>query len=67
MFEHFVVVGLHPHADVSTIESAYAARKAWENEENKDTSYKGPSSPALEPQVRGMGMGMVRGWGGVLL
>eukprot|EP00897_Mesotaenium_endlicherianum_P000533 jgi/Mesen1/10480/ME000083S09993 len=61
-FEHFVVVGLHPHADVEATEAAFAARKAWEKAKARaekagdastpfDSEYRGPATPALEPQL----------------
>lgn len=58
LFEHFVVVGLHPDANLEVVEHAFARRKKWEreteNDENLDyriPQQQRPPEPTLEPQV----------------
>ncbi|KAL2609523.1 hypothetical protein R1flu_028096 [Riccia fluitans] len=57
LFEHFVVVGLHPNANVEATEIAFAKRKAWQRDSERsdwfggDTKNRGPSLPTLEPEV----------------
>ncbi|PHT80409.1 hypothetical protein T459_18461, partial [Capsicum annuum] len=58
LFEHFVIVGLHPDANLEDVEDAFARRKKWEVQlETSDMvdfrmlSNCGPSVPYLEPQV----------------
>ncbi|KAJ7527110.1 hypothetical protein O6H91_16G037400 [Diphasiastrum complanatum] len=54
IFEHFVVVGLHPATDGEATEAAFAKKKAWEKEREKLTvneQYRSPPLPTLEPQV----------------
>ncbi|XP_075100932.1 uncharacterized protein LOC107783660 isoform X3 [Nicotiana tabacum] len=58
LFEHFVIVGLHPDANLEDVEDAFARRKKWEVQlETSDMvdfrmlSNCGPSVPSLEPQV----------------
>ncbi|XP_049411105.1 uncharacterized protein LOC125874290 isoform X1 [Solanum stenotomum] len=58
IFEHFVIVGLHPDANLEDVEDAFARRKKWEVQlETSDMvdfrmlSNCGPSVPSLEPQV----------------
>ncbi|KAL3699207.1 hypothetical protein R1sor_017229 [Riccia sorocarpa] len=56
-FEHFVVVGLHPNANVEATEIAFAKKKAWQRDSDRsewfggDTKNRGPSQPTLEPEV----------------
>ncbi|KAJ6821588.1 uncharacterized protein M6B38_391805 [Iris pallida] len=57
LFEHFIIVGLHSHANVDAIEKAFAKRKTWETEvakseivDLKKINYQ-VSMPTLEPQV----------------
>ncbi|KAJ7977156.1 DENN domain-containing protein [Quillaja saponaria] len=58
LFEHFVVVGLHPDSNLEVVEDAFAKRKKWETEMAKSEiidfkmlQQQGPSVPALEPQI----------------
>ncbi|GAB4841269.1 hypothetical protein Ancab_022001 [Ancistrocladus abbreviatus] len=58
LFEHFVVMGLHPDAKLEAVEDAFARKKRWELEmarsDRRDPrwlQYHGPSSPALEPKI----------------
>lgn len=58
LFEHFIIVGLHPEANLVCVEDAFARRKKWESEMAKSEmldlrvlQYPGPSLPTLEPQV----------------
>ncbi|EFJ08411.1 hypothetical protein SELMODRAFT_448043 [Selaginella moellendorffii] len=58
IFEHFVVVGLHPETNVEVVEAAFAKKKAWERNVEKaerlseaDRQYRGAPAPTLEPQV----------------
>ncbi|KAJ6810083.1 uncharacterized protein M6B38_157680 [Iris pallida] len=57
LFEHFIIVGLHSHANVEVIEKAFAKRKTWETEvgkseivDHKKIHYQVPI-PTLEPQI----------------
>ncbi|KAL9436186.1 hypothetical protein AB3S75_022275 [Citrus x aurantiifolia] len=58
LFEHFIIVGLHPEANLVCVEDAFARRKKWESEMAKSEmldlrvlQYPGPSLPTLEPQI----------------
>ncbi|KAJ8749096.1 hypothetical protein K2173_013703 [Erythroxylum novogranatense] len=58
LFEHFVIVGLHPFTNLETVEDAFVRRKKWEWEMSKaemmifrSTQSRGPSFPTLEPQI----------------
>lgn len=58
LFEHFIVVGLHPDANLEVVEDAFAKRKKWELQmanseilEFKMLQHRAPSIPTLEPQV----------------
>ncbi|XP_022991951.1 uncharacterized protein LOC111488447 isoform X1 [Cucurbita maxima] len=58
LFEHFIIVGLHPDTNLETVEDAFAERKKWELQkkntemiENKMLEHRGPSVPLLEPQI----------------
>ncbi|XP_058749305.1 uncharacterized protein LOC131622297 isoform X2 [Vicia villosa] len=58
LFEHFVVVGLHPDANLEVVEHAFARRKKWERETENDESLdyripqqQRPPEPTLEPQI----------------
>ncbi|XP_057483036.1 LOW QUALITY PROTEIN: uncharacterized protein LOC130769798 [Actinidia eriantha] len=58
LFEHFIVVGLHPDANLEIVEDSFAKRKKWELEMEKYEmidlklrQYQGPSFPTLEPQI----------------
>ncbi|GAB2241237.1 hypothetical protein Droror1_Dr00018012 [Drosera rotundifolia] len=58
LFEHFVVMGLHPDANLEAVEDAFARKKKWELEmarsdrrDAKSWQYRGPSPPPLEPKL----------------
>ncbi|GAB2298555.1 hypothetical protein Dimus_032622 [Dionaea muscipula] len=58
VFEHFVVMGLHPDANLEAVEDAFARKKKWELEvarsdrrDPKSLQYRGPSPPSLEPKL----------------
>ncbi|XP_062079547.1 uncharacterized protein LOC133784008 [Humulus lupulus] len=58
LFEHFVVAGLQPDANLETVEAAFAKRKEWEMEMSRSElvdfkmlRQRGPSFPSLEPQI----------------
>lgn len=59
LFEHFVIVGLHPDANLEAVEDVFARRKKWEFETAKSDiiAYKmlqqcrGPTFPSMEPQI----------------
>ncbi|KAL6968131.1 hypothetical protein U1Q18_033934 [Sarracenia purpurea var. burkii] len=58
LFEHFIIVGLHPDANLEIVEDAFARRKKWELEMEKYEmidlkllQYQDPSFPTLEPQI----------------
>ncbi|KAJ7972573.1 DENN domain containing protein [Quillaja saponaria] len=58
LFEHFVVVGLHPDSNLQVTKDSFAKRKKWEIEmENSEIidfkllQQRGPSVPALEPKI----------------
>lgn len=58
LFEHFIIVGLHPYSNLEAVEDAYARRKKWELQTEKSEGMDctvmqrlGPSLPKLEPQV----------------
>ncbi|KAK7396487.1 hypothetical protein VNO78_17528 [Psophocarpus tetragonolobus] len=58
LFEHFVIVGLHPDAKLEAVENAFAVRKKWERENDnpefldyKMLQQKMPPEPILEPQL----------------
>ncbi|XP_059626112.1 uncharacterized protein LOC132269098 isoform X2 [Cornus florida] len=58
LFEHFVIAGLHPDANLEVVEEAFAKRKKWEIAMEKSEmidfrmlQYGGPSIPTLEPQI----------------
>lgn len=58
LFEHFIVAGLHPDANLEIVEETFARRKKWEMEMEKSeiTDFKklqqrGTSYSLLEPQV----------------
>ncbi|XP_031100056.1 uncharacterized protein LOC116004232 [Ipomoea triloba] len=59
LFEHFIIVGLHPEANLKAAEDAFARKKKWELElERSDIvdirmlPHRGPPLPSLEPQVK---------------
>ncbi|XVF32307.1 hypothetical protein REPUB_Repub17cG0070800 [Reevesia pubescens] len=58
IFEHFIIVGIHPDANLGTLEEAFAKRKKWETEMKKSgiidlkmLQYQGPPLPTFEPQI----------------
>ncbi|KAF7818482.1 DENN domain-containing protein 5B [Senna tora] len=57
LFEHFVIVGLHPDANLEAVEDAFANRKKWEKEEKYESEdfqmpqQQGSPVPMLEPQI----------------
>ncbi|KAG8641857.1 hypothetical protein MANES_12G041101v8 [Manihot esculenta] len=58
LFEHLVIVGLHPNANLEAVEDVFARRKKWEREAAKSdvTAYKrmqcwGPAYPSMDPQI----------------
>ncbi|GAU19328.1 hypothetical protein TSUD_336140, partial [Trifolium subterraneum] len=58
LFEHFVIVGLHPDANLEVVEHAFARRKKWEREQETSerldyrmTQQQRPSDSTLEPQI----------------
>ncbi|KAK3193332.1 hypothetical protein Dsin_024642 [Dipteronia sinensis] len=58
LFEHFIVAGLHPDANLESVEDAFARRKKWESEMTKSKvldvrmlQHQGPPVPTLEPQI----------------
>ena len=58
IFEHFIIAGVHPDADLGTLEEAFAKRKKWEMDmkrsgiiDLKMLQHRGPTLPTFEPQV----------------
>ncbi|KAL5712102.1 hypothetical protein ACHQM5_014304 [Ranunculus cassubicifolius] len=58
LFEHFVIVGLSSSSNLKAVEEVFAKRKTWELQmaksdgfDEKTHQYRGPSYPALEPQI----------------
>ncbi|KAI4349327.1 hypothetical protein L6164_009929 [Bauhinia variegata] len=58
LFEHMVIVGLHPNANLETVELSFAKRKMWQKEMEKSEfldfrklEQQGPPAPILEPQI----------------
>ncbi|CAJ2632840.1 unnamed protein product [Trifolium pratense] len=58
LFEHFVIVGLHPDANLEVVEHAFARRKKWEREKEtyehldyRMAQQQRPPEPTLEPQI----------------
>ncbi|XVF72107.1 hypothetical protein PTKIN_Ptkin12aG0094200 [Pterospermum kingtungense] len=58
IFEHFVIVGIHPDTNLGAVEEAFAKRKKWEMEMRKSgildlkmLQYRGPPLPTFEPQI----------------
>ncbi|CAH9132864.1 unnamed protein product [Cuscuta epithymum] len=59
LFEHFIIVGLHPEANLKAAEDAFAKKKKWELELQKSHDlvdfrmlpHRAPSLPSLEPQI----------------
>ncbi|XP_073135449.1 uncharacterized protein [Henckelia pumila] len=56
LFEHFIVAGLHPDANLEVVEDAFIRRKKWEKARAEMLNFKmqphqQPTLPKLEPQV----------------
>ncbi|XP_075507146.1 uncharacterized protein LOC142543650 isoform X1 [Primulina tabacum] len=56
LFEHFIVAGLHPDANLGVVEDAFIRKKKWEKARAemlslKTPPYQQPTLPKLEPQV----------------
>ena len=53
LFEHFIIVGLHPDANLEVVEDAFAKRKRWELQvaQSELLDKQGKTIPTLEPQV----------------
>uniref|UniRef100_A0A7N2N844 Uncharacterized protein n=1 Tax=Quercus lobata TaxID=97700 RepID=A0A7N2N844_QUELO len=58
LFEHLIVVGLHPDANLEIVEDVFAKRKKWQLQmanseilEFKKLQHLAPSIPTLEPQL----------------
>ncbi|WCJ38232.1 DENN (AEX-3) domain-containing protein [Euphorbia peplus] len=58
LYEHFVIVGLHPDTNLEAVEDVFARRKKWEFEASRSDliAYKklqsqGPKFPLMEPQI----------------
>ncbi|KAG2719371.1 hypothetical protein I3760_03G263500 [Carya illinoinensis] len=58
LFENFIIVGLHPDANLEVVEDAFAKKKKWKSElakseilDFKMLQHQEPSIPTLEPQV----------------
>lgn len=53
LFEHFIIVGLHPDANLEVVEDAFAKRKRWELQVGKSEllDKQGKTISTLEPQV----------------
>ncbi|BAT85593.1 hypothetical protein VIGAN_04315600 [Vigna angularis var. angularis] len=58
LFEHFVIVGLHPDANLEAVEHSFARRKKWEKDKGKPefrdcrkSQQQKVIEPTLEPQL----------------
>ncbi|XP_010415945.1 PREDICTED: uncharacterized protein LOC104701884 [Camelina sativa] len=58
LFEHFIIVGLHPETNLKPVEEAFRRRKKWEMEmsryevaDYRILRHRGPQFPILEPQI----------------
>ncbi|CAG7900404.1 unnamed protein product [Brassica rapa] len=58
LFEHFIIVGLHPETDLKPVEEAFRRRKKWETEmsryevaDYRILRHRGPQFPVLQPQI----------------
>ncbi|XP_047147114.1 uncharacterized protein LOC124819606 [Vigna umbellata] len=58
LFEHFVIVGLHPDANLEAVEYSFARRKKWEKDKGKPefrdcrkSQQQKVTEPTLEPQL----------------
>ncbi|KAM7271491.1 hypothetical protein ACFE04_030705 [Oxalis oulophora] len=55
LFEHFIVAGLSPDANLQEVEDAYVSRKKWEREmantKHANRRNQGPPAATLHPQI----------------
>ncbi|KAK8570054.1 hypothetical protein V6N13_002755 [Hibiscus sabdariffa] len=58
IFEHFIIVGIHPDTDVRSVVEIFAKRKKWETDmkrsgmiDLKMQQNDGPPAPIFEPQI----------------
>ncbi|XP_039013721.1 uncharacterized protein LOC120143481 isoform X1 [Hibiscus syriacus] len=58
IFEHFIIVGIHPDANLGVMEEEFARRKKWEMEMKRSgiidlklIQHRGPPLPTFEPQM----------------
>ncbi|KAE8681744.1 alcohol dehydrogenase class-3 [Hibiscus syriacus] len=58
IFEHFIIVGIHPDANLGVMEEDFARRKKWEMEMKRSgiidlklIQHRGPPLPTFEPQM----------------
>ncbi|KAI3526544.1 hypothetical protein L1887_05801 [Cichorium endivia] len=58
LFEHFLIVGVHPNANLEPVEDAFAHRKIWEVKADKTDlmdlkvmQFRSPPSVTMEPQI----------------
>ncbi|GJV91031.1 putative uDENN domain protein [Tanacetum coccineum] len=58
LFEHFLIAGIHPNANLGPMEDAFAKRKKWEAKSDKTDlmdlkvmQFRSPPSVMVEPQV----------------
>ncbi|KAJ6403656.1 hypothetical protein OIU84_011958 [Salix udensis] len=58
LFEHFIVAGPHPDANLEKVEDAFAREKKWKSDmeksdllDFKSIHRRAPSFPTLEPQI----------------
>lgn len=58
LFEHFIIAGLQPDANLEAVEDAFVKKKKWEQEMARTEmldfnmlQYRRPTLPILEPQV----------------
>ncbi|KAI7745594.1 hypothetical protein M8C21_029647, partial [Ambrosia artemisiifolia] len=55
LFEHFLIAGIHPNANVEPVEDAFAKRKKWESKADKADirimRFLSPPVVMMEPQI----------------
>ncbi|XP_023764036.1 uncharacterized protein LOC111912533 isoform X2 [Lactuca sativa] len=58
LFEHFLIAGIHPNANLEPVEDAFAHRKIWEDRADKTDlmdlkvmQFRSPPSVTMEPQI----------------
>ncbi|PWA69146.1 DENN domain, uDENN domain protein [Artemisia annua] len=58
LFEHFLIAGIHPNANLGPVEDAFATRKKWEAKSEKTDlmdlkvmQFRSPPSVMMEPQI----------------